>query len=77
MNQKLLMMTIYLKIFSLISQIIQFGVELFIFVFSSYISLNVYVWSKYIYMFIIVSKHFSTVFFYYRFNLSFKQKIKI
>ena len=75
MNLKLLVMTIYLTIFSIISHIIQFGAQLIIFVFPSYFCLTVYVWSQYIYIFIIVLKHFCTIFFYYNFNLKFKRRL--
>jgi hypothetical protein len=75
MNLKLLVMTIYLTIFSIISHLLQFGAQLIIFVFPSYFCLTVYVWSQYIYIFIIVLKHFCTIFFYYNFNLKFKRRL--
>ncbi len=75
MNKNLLIMTFYLTFFSIISHIIQFVAQLIIFVFPAVIGLTVYVWSQYIYIFMIVLKHFCTIFFYYNFNSIFKRSL--
>jgi len=75
MNQKLLMMTIYLSIFSIISHLIQFGAQLIIFVFNSKISSLLYAWTNFTCLCIIIFKHFFTIFFYYYFNQNFKNKL--
>jgi hypothetical protein len=75
MNKNLLIMTFYLTFFSIISHIIQFVAQLIIFVFPAIIGLTVYVWSQYIYIFMIVLKHFFTIFFYYNFNSIFKRSL--
>jgi hypothetical protein len=75
MNKNLLIMTFYLTFFSIISHIIQFVAQLIIFVFPAIIGLTVYVWSQYIYIFMIVLKHFCTIFFYYNFNSIFKRSL--
>ena len=74
-NQKLLIMTIYLTIFSVITHLIQFGAQLLIFVFNSRISSILYGWTNFSYLFIAIFKHFFTIFFYYYFNLNFKRMI--
>jgi len=74
MNKKLLMMTIYLTIFSIISHLIQFGSQLISSVFNSQINSILFGWSRLIFLFIAIFKHFFTIFFYYYFNKSFKNK---
>jgi hypothetical protein len=74
-NQKLLIMTIYLTIFSIITHLIQFGAQLLIFVFNSRISSILYGWTNFSYLFIAIFKHFFTIFFYYYFNQNFKYKL--
>jgi len=76
MNQRLLKMTIYLTIFSIISHFIQFACQLIVSVFSSYVSASTYAWTQLVYSFIITIKHFFTIFFYYYFNLNFKSSLK-
>jgi hypothetical protein len=71
-NKKLLIMTIYLTIFSIISHLIQFGAHLIIFVFSSKITTILYGWIRFAYLFIVIFKNFFTIFFYYHFNSNFK-----
>jgi len=75
MNKKLLMMTIYSTIFSIIIHLIQFGAQLIIFAFNSKISLLLFAWIYFIYSSIIIFKHFFTIFFYYFFNQNFKVKL--
>jgi len=75
MNQKLLMMAIYLTVFSIIIHIIQFGAQLIIFVLNSTISPLLYGWARFTYTLIILFKHFITIFFYYYFNLNFKRTL--
>ena len=65
-------MTIYLTIFSLISNLVQFGAELVIFVFNTKINSLLYGWFRFAYLFIIVFKNFVTIIFYYNFNSNFK-----
>ncbi len=74
-NQKLLIMTIYLTIFSIISHFIQFSAQIIIFLPSSNVSLFVFVWAQFIYIFIIALKHFCTIFFNYNFNSNFKRTL--
>ena len=74
MNKKLLMMTIYLTIFSIISHLIQFGAQLIIYVFNSQINSILYGWARFIFLFMAIFKHFFTIFFYYYFNKKFKDK---
>jgi hypothetical protein len=76
MNQRLLKMTIYLTIFSIISHLIQFAAQSIIFLFSSYVSVTIFLWAQFAYIFIIVLKHFSTIFFFYYFNINFKTALK-
>jgi len=75
MNQRLLKMTIYLTIFSIISHLIQFAAQSIIFLFSSYVSVTIFLWAQFAYIFIIVLKHFSTIFFFYYFNINFKEAL--
>ncbi len=75
MNQKLLKMTVFLSIFSIITHIIQFGAHLVIILFSSNNTL-VYSWAFYIFTFMVIFKHFFTIFFFYHFNIKFKVGIK-
>jgi len=75
MNKKMLVMTICLTIFSIISHIIQFGTQLIAFVLSAYFSFSHLAWARFIFSFIIIFKHFFTIFFYYYFNLNFKLMI--
>jgi hypothetical protein len=75
MNQKLFKMTIFLTIFSIITHIIQFGAQLVIILFSSNNTL-VYSWAFYIFTFMVIFKHFFTIFFFYNFNIKFKVGIK-
>jgi len=69
-NKRLLKMTIYLTIFSIVSHLIQFAAQLIIFVFSPYVSVTVFLWAQFSFIFIVVFKHFFTIFFY--FNINFK-----
>ena len=71
-NKKLLSMTVYLTIFSIISHLIQFGAQLIIFVFSSKITTILYGWIRFAYFFIVIFKNFFTIFFNYYFNSNFK-----
>lgn len=73
-NQKLLMMTIYLTIFSIILNLIQFGAEL-IRLFPESIDLLLYSWARFMFLFIAFIKHFFTIFFYYHFNSKFKRTL--
>jgi hypothetical protein len=75
MNQKLLKMTVFLTIFSIITHVIQFGAQLVIILFSSNNTL-VYAWAFYIFTFMVIFKHFFTIFFFYHFNIKFKVEIK-
>jgi hypothetical protein len=75
MNKKMLIMTICLTIFSIISHLIQFGTQLIAFVLSMYFSSSYLAWARFIFSFIIIFKHFFTIFFYYYFNLNFKLMI--
>jgi len=61
MNKKLLMMTIYLTIFSIISHLIQFGSQLISSVFNSQINSILFGWSRLIFLFIAIFKHFFTI----------------
>ncbi len=73
-NKKLLMMTINLTIFSIILNLIQFGVQL-ITLFPQSVNSTVYSWARFIFSLIAFTKHFFTIFFYYHFNLNFKRKL--
>ena len=73
-NKKLLMMTINLTIFSIILNLVQFGVQL-ITLFPQSVNSTVYSWARFIFTLIAFIKHFSTIFFYYHFNLNFKRKL--
>jgi hypothetical protein len=75
MNQKLLKMTIFLSIFSVITHIIQFGAQIILILLSSNNTL-VYSWAFYIFTFMVIFKHFFTIFFFYNFNIKFKVGIK-
>jgi len=72
MKKKMLIMTICLSIFSIISHLIQFGTQLMVFIFSIYFTPLVLIWARFIFTFIVIFKHFFTIFFYYYFNLNFK-----
>jgi len=71
MDKKLLKMTIFLTIFSIITHIIQFGAQLVTILFSSNNKL-VFAWAFFILSFMVIFKHFFTIFFYYSFNSKFK-----
>jgi hypothetical protein len=75
MNQKLLKMTIYLTIFSIITHFIQFGAQLIVYVFNAKVNSIFFGWTRFAYIFIVIFKHFFTPFFYYYFNRNFKDKI--
>jgi len=75
MNQKLLMMSVYLTLFSILSHIIQFGSQLILVIFNSYVSKLVFAWVFFISSYVIVFKHFFTIIFYYKFNLNFKRTL--
>ncbi len=71
-NQKLLMMTIYLSVFSIISHIVQFGAQSIVFAINSKTSPSLYILARFIFLFTIIFKHFFTFFFFYHFNTKFK-----
>jgi hypothetical protein len=73
-NQKLLMMTIYLTIFSILLNLIQFGEEL-IQLFPESINALLYSWARFLLLLIAFIKHFFTIFFYYHFNSKFKRTL--
>ena len=75
MKQKLLKMTIFLTLFSVIVHMIQFGAQIVISLFSSDNKL-VFAWAFFIFSFIAIFKHFFTIFFYYLFNYKFKNYVK-
>ena len=75
MNKKMLIMTICLTIFSIISHLIQFATQLIAFVFSMYFSLLQLAYARFFFTFIIIFKHFFTIFFYFYFNSNFKKMI--
>ena len=75
-NKKLFNMTIYLTISSILLHVIQFGAQLIIFVFSSFISASVYSWATFAYIFMIILKHYITIIFFYYFNSNFKTALK-
>ena len=72
MNQKLLKMTVFLTIFSIITHIIQFGAQIILILFSSTNNKSLYAWTFFIFSFVVIFKHFFTIFFYYLFNYKFK-----
>jgi hypothetical protein len=72
MDQKLLKMTIYLTIFSIISHLIQFGAQLITLL---PVSSIIYGWTVFVFCAVSFIKHFFTIFFYYHFNLNFKHKL--
>jgi len=75
MNQKLLKMTIFLTLFSVIIHIIQFGAQIITSLFNTSNKL-VFAWAFFIFSFVAIFKHFFTVFFYYLFNYKFKNFIQ-
>jgi hypothetical protein len=72
MNQKLLKMTIFLTIFSIITHIIQFGAQIILILFSNTNNKSLYAWTFFIFSFVVIFKHFFTIFFYYLFNYKFE-----
>ena len=68
------MMTIYLTIFSIILNLIQFGEEL-IQLFPESINALLYSWARFMFLLIAFIKHFFTIFFYYHFNSKFKRTL--
>ena len=72
MNQKLLKMTIFLTIFSMITHIIQFGAQIILILFSNTNNKSLYAWTFFIFSFVVIFKHFFTIFFYYLFNYKFE-----
>jgi hypothetical protein len=71
MNKKLLKMTVFLTIFTIITHIIQFGAQLVIILFNSDNTL-IFAWAFFILSFMVIFKHFFTIFFYYLLNSKFK-----
>lgn len=71
-DMKLLFMTFYLAIFSILIHFIQFSSQILMVFFSS-TNRTIVGWSVFLYSFITAFKHFSCIFFYYYFNRNFRR----
>jgi hypothetical protein len=76
-QKKLVQMTLWISTFSVFIHIIQFSSQFLVFVLQTTVSSDIYALFLFLYSFIMVLKHFSSIFFFYKFNNNFKKSIHI
>jgi hypothetical protein len=75
LNKKLLFMTFYFSVFSVIYHIIQFSAQFVITIFKDVSSNWISAWFVWINMFIIAFKNISNIFFYYHYSIKFRNSL--
>jgi hypothetical protein len=76
-QETLVQMTLWISTFSVLIHIIQFSSQFVLFILQRTIKPEISAWFLFLYSFIIVLKHFSSIFFLYKFNNNFRKSIYI